>query len=79
MPDATLEPYCIEFPCFWFTAVMRYCGVGEQAYLYAIEAMWTMQDPNHRGDRTLLNAYRRVAVAVGLAVIGSACRDKMPD
>ncbi len=31
-----------EFPCSWITAVIRYAGSGRQAYLYGLEALWTM-------------------------------------
>jgi uncharacterized coiled-coil protein SlyX len=31
-----------DFPCSWITAVIRYAGSGNQAYLYGLEAMWTM-------------------------------------
>lgn len=31
-----------DFPCSWITAVIRYAGSGEQAYLYGLEALWTM-------------------------------------
>jgi hypothetical protein len=32
----------IEFPCSWVTAVLRYAGSGDQAYWYALEALWTV-------------------------------------
>jgi len=31
-----------DFPCSWITAVIRYAGSGNQAYLYGLESMWTM-------------------------------------
>jgi uncharacterized coiled-coil protein SlyX len=31
-----------EFPCSWVTSVLRYAGSGEQAYLYGLEAVWTV-------------------------------------
>ena len=30
----------VEWPCSWFFAVLHYAGSGEQAYAYALEAMW---------------------------------------
>jgi hypothetical protein len=42
-PDAPLpEEHLSEFPCSWITAVIRYCGSGDQAYWYGMESMWTM-------------------------------------
>jgi hypothetical protein len=30
----------LEFPCSWITAVLRYAGAGDQAYWYALQALW---------------------------------------
>jgi hypothetical protein len=37
---ATAED-CVEFPCSWITAIMRYAGAGPQAFSYGMEAIWT--------------------------------------